>query len=114
MPAIHPWTPFRCLQKAGSVIPLAADTSCTDNQCGTADALLVFAGAHGTGEVYGDECDGYAYEQGAYCRRRLFWHEEENQLAAGDLTERAMTAQAAAIQAKLGEELERAKVIICR
>ena len=105
---------FPLFVRAGSVIPLAAGTVCTEEQCRTADVFLIFAGADGEGEIYGDEGDGYAYEKGAYCRRRLSWNDREGRLTVTDLTGQAADGQAAQVQRKLSEEVEKARVIICR
>ena len=101
---------FPVFVRAGSVIPLAANTQSTQDQCRTADVLLVFPGADGVGEVYGDEGDGYGYEEGAYVRERLIWKDSGNVLLRQNIAGEAGTADAQAVRESLKAELERATV----
>ncbi len=53
--------------RAGSIIPLSADVSYSDEKKGAVCALLVYEGADGTYTLYHDAGDNYNYEKGEYC-----------------------------------------------
>ena len=74
---------FPVLVRAGSILPLSAGGCSTADLHTPADELLIFGGADGSFELYGDAGDGMEYLSGAYMRIPLRWEEKTGTLSVG-------------------------------
>ena len=71
--------------RAGSILPMSARDICYADELQQAGIRMhVYPGADCTYELYEDEGDGYAYENGAYSIRRFTWNDEKKELTQGE------------------------------
>ena len=82
---------FPVLVRAGSILPLSAGGCSTADLHTPADELLIFGGADGSFELYGDAGDGMEYLSGAYMRIPLRWEEKIGTLSVGAVEGRMRT-----------------------
>jgi Alpha-glucosidases, family 31 of glycosyl hydrolases len=65
--------------RAGSIIPMGPDISHADTAADPIE-LRVYTGADGSFNIYEDEGDGYAYENGTYATIPVSWNESTQDL----------------------------------
>ena len=70
--------------RAGSILPMAEGLQYADQADGADLDIHVYPGADGFFELYEDEGDNYAYEEGAFSLIPLTWNEGEKILTLGD------------------------------
>lgn len=66
--------------RAGSIIPVSADISYSQENGGATEEILVYEGDDGYFELYNDAGDGYEYEIGSFCLTALSYSDDEKVL----------------------------------
>lgn len=69
--------------RAGAVVPLGADIQHTGEGSNAPLELHIYPGADGHFTLYEDEGDNYHYEQGAFTRIPMGWHDQSRKLTIG-------------------------------
>lgn len=80
------------LVKAGSIIPTAPVMQYSGETDDYVISVRVYAGADGEFMLYEDAGDGYEYEQGEYCLRKISYSQETGTCKVTDINENACGA----------------------
>jgi alpha-D-xyloside xylohydrolase len=70
--------------KAGSIVPAGPAVQYSDEDPGGPITLLVYAGADGSFELYEDDGETYAYEEGAFSRIPIGYDDDSGAVAIGE------------------------------